>query len=137
MISKLIVHAEDRNQAIRALYSALDEYKVVGLPTNIKFLKRVLLNQQFRDWDYDTSFIALNEEELLGVKPSKTESDIIKAQVAIANTWLDHQRQLTQKDMVIDPWRQNDNFRVNGQALRKVNIVNGQEDDAETSSVYL
>lgn len=96
MISKLIVHAPDRNQAIRALYSALDEYKVVGLPTNIKFLKRVLLNQQFRDWDFDTSFIALNEEELIGVKPSKTESDIIKAQVAIANTWLNHQRRMTQ-----------------------------------------
>ena len=79
MISKLIVHAPDRNQAIRALYSALDEYKVVGLPTNIKFLKRVLLNQQFRDWDFDTSFIALNEEELIGVKPSKTDSDVIKA----------------------------------------------------------
>jgi acetyl/propionyl-CoA carboxylase alpha subunit len=58
MISKLIVAAPDRNQAIRALYSALDEYKVVGLPTNIKFLKRVLLNKDFRDWEFDTSFIA-------------------------------------------------------------------------------
>jgi len=58
MISKLIVHAPDRNQAIKALYSALDDYKVVGLPTNIKFLKRVLLNKDFIDWNYDTSFIA-------------------------------------------------------------------------------
>ena len=66
MISKLIVHAEDRNSAIQALYSALNDYKVVGLPTNIKFLKRVLLNKSFRDWDYDTSFIALNEKELIG-----------------------------------------------------------------------
>lgn len=60
MISKLIVHAEDRNSAITALYAALNDYKVVGLPTNIKFLKRVLLNKSFRDWDYDTSFIELN-----------------------------------------------------------------------------
>jgi acetyl/propionyl-CoA carboxylase alpha subunit len=66
MISKLIVHAEDRNSAIQLLYSALNDYKVVGLPTNIKFLKRVLLNKSFRDWDYDTSFIALNEKELIG-----------------------------------------------------------------------
>jgi acetyl/propionyl-CoA carboxylase alpha subunit len=79
MISKLIVHAEDRNEAMMALYSALDDYKVVGLPTNIKFLKRVLLNKDFKDWDYDTSFIAENEEELIGVKASKTESDVIKA----------------------------------------------------------
>ena len=27
------------------LYNALENYKVVGLPTNIKFLKRVLLNE--------------------------------------------------------------------------------------------
>lgn len=70
MISKLIVAAPDRGEAIRALYSALDSYKVVGLPTNIKFLKRVLLNKDFRDWDFDTSFIANNEEELIGVKAS-------------------------------------------------------------------
>lgn len=79
MISKLIVHAPDRNQAIRALYSALDDYKVVGLPTNIKFLKRVLLNKSFKDWDFDTSFIALNEEELIGVKTQASTGDLIKS----------------------------------------------------------
>lgn len=65
MISKLIVAAPDRAQAIQRLYNALDEYKVVGLPTNIKFLKRVLINEQFNSWDFDTSFIQNNEEELL------------------------------------------------------------------------
>lgn len=44
MISKLIVHGETRDEAIQLLYNALDAYKVVGLPTNIKFLKRVLNN---------------------------------------------------------------------------------------------
>ena len=79
MISKLIVHAPDRNQAIRALYSALDDYKVVGLPTNIKFLKRVLLNKSFKDWDFDTSFIALNEDELIGVKTEASTGNLVKS----------------------------------------------------------
>ena len=57
MISKLIVAAPDRNQAMNALYSALNDYKVVGLPTNIKFLKRVMLNKDFQEWNFDTSFI--------------------------------------------------------------------------------
>jgi len=122
MISKLIVHAEDRNSAIRALYSALNDYKVVGLPTNIKFLKRVLLNKSFRDWDYDTSFIALNEEELIGVKDHSKSSDSLKAQVAIANVWLNHQKNMTQKDLTADPWRQTDNFRLNTVAMRKVKV---------------
>lgn len=122
MISKLIVHAPDRNQAIQALYSSLDDYKVVGLPTNIKFLKRVLLNKSFRDWDFDTSFIAVNEEELLGVKPAAEQSSMIQAQIAIGDLWLNHQRRQTQADLASDPWRQNDNFRVNSCAYRKVNI---------------
>jgi acetyl/propionyl-CoA carboxylase alpha subunit len=66
MISKLIVAAPDRNQAILALYNALNDYKVIGLKTNIKFLKRVLLNDDFNKWDFDTSFIAQNEKDLLG-----------------------------------------------------------------------
>jgi 3-methylcrotonyl-CoA carboxylase alpha subunit len=65
MISKLIVTGDDRPQAIQNLYNALLDYKVVGLPTNIKFLKRVLLNEQFKSWDFDTDFIKLNEQELL------------------------------------------------------------------------
>ena len=57
MISKLIVWGKDRTQAIERLYTALDDYKVVGLPTNIKFMKRVLLNETFKTGLYDTSFI--------------------------------------------------------------------------------
>lgn len=113
MISKLIVHAPDRNQAIKELYSALDKYKVVGLPTNIKFLKRVLLNQQFRSWDFDTSFIALNEAELIGVKQSQLDANLIRAQVAVASSWLSHRSAKTHKDNILDPWRQKDNFRIN------------------------
>ena len=58
MISKLIVWGKDRPEAIERLYQALDDYKVVGLPTNIKFMKRVLLNETFKTGVFDTSFIA-------------------------------------------------------------------------------
>lgn len=47
MISKLVVWGKDRNEAIERLYQSLEDYKVVGLPTNIKFMKRVLLNKTF------------------------------------------------------------------------------------------
>jgi 3-methylcrotonyl-CoA carboxylase alpha subunit len=57
MISKLIVWGKDRDEACERLYSALDEYKVIGLPTNIKFMKRVLLNKTFKTGVFDTSFI--------------------------------------------------------------------------------
>ena len=89
MISKLIVAAPDRDQAIKSLYSALEDYKVVGLPTNINFLKRVLLNKDFVDGKFDTSFIAQNEDELIGVK-QVDDAIVTKAQVAIAEIWLQH-----------------------------------------------
>ena len=60
MISKLIVHADTREHAIEALHEALMQYKVIGLPTNIKFLCRVLSNGIFKKGAYDTSFIEQN-----------------------------------------------------------------------------
>jgi len=47
MISKLIVWAEDREKAVAATHEALKNYEILGLKTNIKFLKRVLLNETF------------------------------------------------------------------------------------------
>jgi 3-methylcrotonyl-CoA carboxylase alpha subunit len=57
MISKLITWGKDRTEAMDRLYQALDDYKVIGLPTNIKFMKRVLLNDTFKHGEFDTSFI--------------------------------------------------------------------------------
>ena len=57
MISKLIVHAENRELAIMKLDQALKDYKVIGLPTNIKFLRRALLLNDFKSGDFDTSII--------------------------------------------------------------------------------
>jgi len=59
------------------------------LPTNINFLKRVLLNKDFVDGKFDTSFIAQNEDELIGFK-QVDDAIVTKAQVAIAETWLQH-----------------------------------------------
>ena len=62
MISKLIVHDSGREKAIQALDSALENYHVIGLPTNIKFLRRTLAIDEFQQGDFDTSFIAKHEE---------------------------------------------------------------------------
>ena len=70
---------------------------------------------------------------MIGVKVSQEESDLQKAQVAIGKVWLEHQRAQTQRDLIADPWRTYDNFRINSQDLRKVQVSNGQE----SSTVHL
>lgn len=58
MIAKVIVHGRDRNESIEKMKSALSEFVVEGINTNIDFLKEILNNEKFINNDYDTSFIA-------------------------------------------------------------------------------
>jgi len=57
MIAKLIVTERDREHALMRLNRKLEQYKIVGLSTNLKFLRRVLLNKEYIKGDFDTSFI--------------------------------------------------------------------------------
>jgi len=65
MISKLIVWAENRTEAIERMKRALYEYKITGVKTSIKFLERIMDTQDFRSGNYDTNFIEKNKEILL------------------------------------------------------------------------
>jgi acetyl-CoA carboxylase biotin carboxylase subunit len=65
MISKLIVWAPTRDQAIERMARALGEYRVGGIKTNLAFHRRVMKNEDFRRGRYDTSFIEGHKAELL------------------------------------------------------------------------
>lgn len=65
MIAKLITYAPTREEAIDKMKIALQDYKVVGLKNNLKFLKRVFENGIFREGEYDTSFIENNVDTLV------------------------------------------------------------------------
>lgn len=64
MISKLIVWGENRDDAIRRLNRALDDYKIIGLRHNIPFHKKILETHDFIARDYGTDFIPNNAESL-------------------------------------------------------------------------
>lgn len=57
MIGKLIVHAESRDDAIRRMARALDEYIIEGIKTTIFFHKRIMTNKDFIEGNVDTSFL--------------------------------------------------------------------------------
>lgn len=57
MIGKLIVHAETREEAIKRMACALDEYIIEGIKTTIPFHQKVMANKEFADGDVDTNFL--------------------------------------------------------------------------------
>jgi acetyl-CoA carboxylase, biotin carboxylase subunit len=57
LIAKLIVHAETREDAIRRMARALDEYIVEGIKTTIPFHKRIMANKDFIEGNIDTGFL--------------------------------------------------------------------------------
>jgi acetyl-CoA carboxylase biotin carboxylase subunit len=57
MIAKLIVHAETREEAIKRMSRALDEYIIDGIKTTISFHQKIMNNKEFIEGDIDTGFL--------------------------------------------------------------------------------
>ncbi len=57
MIAKLIVWGETRAQAILRMRRALEEYRIVGVRTNIPFHQMMMDSHRFMGGQYDTRFV--------------------------------------------------------------------------------
>ncbi len=57
MLGKIIVHGPDRESARRALVSALDDTAILGLTTNVGFLRALAASDEFRDATIDTAWL--------------------------------------------------------------------------------
>ncbi|CAG7982323.1 unnamed protein product [Penicillium olsonii] len=81
MISKLIVRGSNREEALRKLAVALEEYEVAGPVTNIEFLKTICKSPDFIAGEVETGYIEKHRTELFA---KKTIEDEVLAQVALA-----------------------------------------------------
>jgi len=84
MLSKLIVWANTRDAAISKMESALREYIVLGVKTNIGFLIRVMNNDEFRKGKIDTGFIE-RHPELLKPQVLEIEPALITAALSMSS----------------------------------------------------
>jgi acetyl-CoA carboxylase biotin carboxylase subunit len=64
MISKLIIWAKSRGEAIDRMKRALYEYKITGVKTSIPFLEKIMETPDFVNGVYNTHFIENNTEHL-------------------------------------------------------------------------
>ena len=57
LIAKLIVWGEDRSTAIRKIVSALDDFQIVGVTTDLGYLREIVLSEAFLSAEVDTMYL--------------------------------------------------------------------------------
>jgi len=65
MLGKLIVHAENRQEAIKKMKATLDELVIEGVKTNQEFCYMILENRDYVDGKFDTGYIPKKLDQLL------------------------------------------------------------------------
>jgi acetyl-CoA/propionyl-CoA carboxylase biotin carboxyl carrier protein len=103
MISKVIAWGDDRGAALARLERALSETAVVGVGTNVAFLRRLVTHPDVRAGHLDTDLIARELGKLTGQEPP----DIAWAAAALVRLAAGQPA-----GPVIDPWTIPDGWRV-------------------------
>jgi 3-methylcrotonyl-CoA carboxylase alpha subunit len=124
MIAKLVVWGENRAQALARLDAALAQTHIVGLATNVAFLRRVVNTQAFATADLDTALIERERAALFEQPPLALEcaaAGVIAREVANEAALQDD-----------DPWSRRDGWRMFGGATRRFDLDIGGAHHAVT-----
>ncbi len=109
MIGKLIVMATTREFAIERMRRALFEYRVAGLVTNIRYLRRIIDVPQFKEGNYDTSFIEVNQERLRPRPGFKNDSEDMAVIAAYIDYLMNYEENMSetsaQNGNALSRWR--------------------------------
>ncbi|RTL15612.1 MAG: acetyl/propionyl/methylcrotonyl-CoA carboxylase subunit alpha [Burkholderiales bacterium] len=117
MIAKLIVWGEDRAQALARLDAALRDTHIVGLHTNVAFLRRCAATASFAGADLDTGLIE-REKAVLFNRPGLPLR--VSAAAVVAHTLA-----VEAATQGSDPWSARDGFRLFGAATRRFDLAAG------------
>jgi len=114
MLAKVIAHASTRAEAMAKMDAALTRYIVLGLTTNIPFLRAILAHPEFQNGTATTGFIGqhfANWQPQTATPPTKVFvaaalSDFLSAQSARA------QAVEVETGIYNNPWARADGFRI-------------------------
>ena len=100
MLGKVIVHATDRETAIARLDRALADTAILGLATNVGFVRSLLATEEVRTGAIDTGFIGRFEAPAPEVSPSE-----VAAVAALIQAAINHERASDDPFDRVDGWR--------------------------------
>jgi len=128
MIAKLIVHGENREQALARLRHALRETFLVGPRNNLQFLARLIDTRSVRDAALDTQLIEREHASLMADEAALGAELWLAAVAAL----LLHEAD-TPREQRRSPWDRHDGFRIAGTCRRRLTL----EVDAERRDVEI
>ncbi|MET3130320.1 3-methylcrotonyl-CoA carboxylase alpha subunit [Oxalobacteraceae bacterium GrIS 1.11] len=119
MIAKLIVWGADRAQALARMSQALSEYQIVGLASNIAFLKRLIEGAAFATAELDTGLIERNHASLFPAASAAPPAALALAAVALIVA----EKALAQSaGNPSDPWGNALGWRLNSAFKRQISF---------------
>jgi 3-methylcrotonyl-CoA carboxylase alpha subunit len=117
MIAKLIVWGRDRDEALAHMSQALATYQIVGLHSNIAFLKRLVESQPFATADLDTGLIERHHAELFPPMPAASAAVLALAATALLVA------EGTASSAENDPWAATSGWRMNAVLTRQLDYA--------------
>lgn len=85
MLSKIIAHGADRDQALARLDRALSQTRVLGIQTNVEFLRFLLADERVAAGDLDTGLL---DRRLVDFEPAPAPDDVFAAAALYRHTRL-------------------------------------------------
>lgn len=104
MISKLICYGETRGEAILRMRRALEEYRIMGVKTNIPFHQHMMNSHRFMAGEFDTKFV----EDRFRMDERLDSSDM---EAAIMATLMAHKEGQQASQMVAPGARDTSNWK--------------------------
>jgi len=117
MVAKLIVHGDTREQALARLDDALAQTHIVGLATNVQFLRYVVRSASFANAQLDTALIPREQAVLFQQQPVSLP---LAVAAAVAQTLVQERA-----SEGIDPFSKTDGWRSHGVFTRRFAFEDG------------
>jgi 3-methylcrotonyl-CoA carboxylase alpha subunit len=132
MIAKLIVWGADRTQALARMSQALAEFQIVGLATNIAFLKRLVEGAAFSSADLDTGLIERNSDTLFPAPRSAPLGALALAAAALIEA--EKEKSSSTSANPADPWGNALGWRLNSAYQRQLAFADDYTSAKETKA---
>jgi 3-methylcrotonyl-CoA carboxylase alpha subunit len=120
MIAKLIVRGADRDQARARMLRALAATQIVGVHTNVAFLRRLMADEAFAEADLDTGLIERRRATLLPAPIPATREALLLACAAVL------EQEKAASALTIDPWAERCGWRVDGSYRRMLSFQDSE-----------